>query len=91
MKALRIAQTIALIVTIYAALGTANAQNPLPDAQDQACWQDLNSLRQCVATQQQMCRQMVAGGKAKANLSDLGGIAILLAPERFQSLNYCAH
>src|SRR5579864_3568709 len=50
---MRIAQTIALIVTMYAALGTAKAQNLMPDAQDQACWQDMNSLRQCVATQQQ--------------------------------------
>jgi hypothetical protein len=53
MKTLRIAQTVALIVTMYAALGTAKAQNLLPDAQDQACWQDLSSLRQCVVTQQQ--------------------------------------
>jgi hypothetical protein len=61
MKALRIAQTIALIMTIYAALGTASAQNLLPDAQDQACWQDLNSLRQCVATQRQKQADYAAG------------------------------
>ncbi|HMD15631.1 MAG TPA: hypothetical protein VKH18_03110 [Terriglobales bacterium] len=54
MKKTRISQTIVLMVMIIlAGLATANAQNVLPDAQNQACWQDLNSLRQCVATQQQ--------------------------------------
>lgn len=53
MKAMRIPQTIVLMMVIFAALATANAQNVLPDEQNQACWQDLNSLRQCVATQQQ--------------------------------------
>jgi hypothetical protein len=60
MKILRISQAIAWIMTIFAGLATANAQNMLPDAQNQACWQDLNSLRQCVATQQQQLADQAA-------------------------------
>ena len=60
MKALRIPQTIILLAIIFAALTQANAQNVLPDAQNQACWQDLNSLRQCVATRQQQLADQAA-------------------------------
>jgi hypothetical protein len=60
MKTLRISQIIVLMMTIFAGLATANAQNVLPDAQNQACWQDLNSLRQCVATQQQQLADQAA-------------------------------
>ena len=60
MKTTRILQTIVLMVTIFAGLATANAQNVLPDAQNQSCWQDLNSLRQCIAAQQQQLADQAA-------------------------------
>jgi hypothetical protein len=60
MKTLRISQTIVLLVTIFAGLAIANAQNVLPDVQNQSCWQDLNSLRECVATQQQRLADQAA-------------------------------
>ena len=60
MKTTRILQTIVLVATIFAGLAAANAQTVLPDAQSQSCWQDLNSLRQCVAIQQQQLADQAA-------------------------------
>src|SRR4029077_10212409 len=38
-----------------------------------------------------MCRQTITGSQAKDDLSHLGRIAILLAPERLQHLDYRAY
>ena len=40
-----------------------------------------------VAADQEMCREMIATSQTKNNLSHLGRIAILLAPERLQCLD----
>jgi hypothetical protein len=60
MKTTRISQTVVLMMTLFAGLAIADAQTVLPDAQNQACWQDLNALRQCVATQQQQLADQAA-------------------------------
>jgi hypothetical protein len=60
MKAVRIPQTIVLMMAVFATQTKGNAQNVLPNAHNQSCWQDLNSLRQCVARQQQQLADQAA-------------------------------
>src|SRR5215469_13537276 len=51
----------------------------------------LASVLNSITTQQQMCRQTIAGGQTKDYLLDFDRIAVLSAPQRLKRLDHGPH